>query len=255
MRQLLLLLFFLVASVYSRAQQKAAKPAFRALVLYENGGHHLAFTNAAIPWLNQLAAERNFTIDYLQKVDSIDDQFLEKYQVFIQLDYVPYGWPEKAQKAFIKYMEQGKSGWVGLHHASLLGDFDGHKMWPWYHEFMGGIRFKNYIPTFAAAEVSVEDSTHPVVKGLPQKFTITAEEWYTYDKNPRPAVKVIAHVDESTYTPASDIKMGDHPVIWSNPKLRAKNVYIFMGHSPQLLQNPAFTTLLSNAVLWAAGKQ
>ncbi|MGN6440109.1 MAG: ThuA domain-containing protein [Agriterribacter sp.] len=255
MRQLLLLLFFLVASVYSRAQQKAAKPAFRALVLYENGGHHLAFTNAAIPWLNQLAAERNFTIDYLQKVDSIDDQFLEKYQVFIQLDYVPYGWPEKAQKAFIKYMEQGKSGWVGLHHASLLGDFDGHKMWHWYHQFMGGIRFKNYIPTFAAAEVSVEDSTHPVVKGLPQKFTITAEEWYTYDKSPRPAVKVIAHVDESTYAPASDIKMGDHPVIWSNPNLRAKNVYIFMGHSPQLLQNPAFTTLLSNAVLWAAGKQ
>lgn len=254
MKLRLLFFLFLVASVYSHAQQKNAKPAFRALVLYENGGHHLAFTNAAIPWLNKLASEKNFIIDYLQKADSIDERFLKKYQVFIQLDYVPYGWPEKAQKAFIKYMEQGKGGWVGLHHASLLGDFDGYKMWPWFYEFMGGIRFKNYIPTFAAGEVVIEDSTHPVVKGLPRKFTISKEEWYTYDKSPRPGVNVIAHVDESTYTPASNIKMGDHPVIWSNGKLKAKNIYIFMGHLPELLQNSAFTTLFTNAVLWAAGQ-
>jgi type 1 glutamine amidotransferase len=31
-------------------------------------------------------------------------------------------------------------------------------------------------------------------------------------------------------------------------------VYIFMGHGPDLMDNKAFTTILRNAVLWAAGK-
>lgn len=30
------------------------------------------------------------------------------------------------------------------------------------------------------------------------------------------------------------------------------NVYIFMGHGPELLRNEAYTVLLRNAVLWAA---
>jgi len=35
----------------------------------------------------------------------------------------------------------------------------------------------------------------------------------------------------------------------------ARNVYIFMGHGPDLLQNQAYSTLLRNAILWAASKQ
>ena len=60
-------------------------------------------------------------------------------------------------------------------------------------------------------------------------------------------------MDEATYTPDSKIKMnGDHPVIWSNEKVKAKNVYIFMGHRAEHFQNKAFTTLFHNAILWAS---
>jgi type 1 glutamine amidotransferase len=38
------------------------------------------------------------------------------------------------------------------------------------------------------------------------------------------------------------------------PAHAARNLYIFMGHGPDLLNNEAFTTLLRNAILWAAGK-
>jgi type 1 glutamine amidotransferase len=48
--------------------------------------------------------------------------------------------------------------------------------------------------------------------------------------------------------------MGDHPVIWTNERVAARNVYIFMGHGPDLLESKAFTTILRNAVLWAAGR-
>jgi len=65
-------------------------------------------------------------------------------------------------------------------------------------------------------------------------------------------IDVLAKVDESTYSPDSSVKMGDHPVIWINPRMAARNVYIFMGHGPWLLENKAFTGILRNSILWAA---
>jgi len=61
-------------------------------------------------------------------------------------------------------------------------------------------------------------------------------------------------VDESTYIPGSEIKMGDHPVIWTNTNYKARNIYIFMGHSPDLFNNPAYRTFFRNSIFWAAGK-
>jgi phenylalanyl-tRNA synthetase alpha chain len=124
-------------------------------------------------------------------------------------------------------------------------------MWPWFSDFMGGIRFKSYIAKRVAGTVVVEDASHPCLKGLPSTFVVKEEEWYTYDKDPRPNVHVLAHVDESSYEPSSDIKMGDHPVIWTNEKMKARNIYILMGHHPSLFTNDSYKTLLRNAILWA----
>jgi type 1 glutamine amidotransferase len=248
MRLLIAILFLL------QFQTVVAQPRFRALVLFENGGHHLGFTNAARPWLNKLAIDSNFTVDYIMKTDSITTSFLGKYQLFIQLDFPPYGWKAAAVSAFEDYIKNGGGGWIGLHHATLLGEFDGFPMWQWFSEFMGGIRFKNYIPGFARATVRVEVSSHPCMKNLPAAFPVSREEWYTYDKSPRPGVKVLASVDESTYTPGSHIKMGDHPVIWTNENVKARNLYIFMGHGPDLFENSFYTTLLRNTIFWAAQK-
>lgn len=228
-------------------------PRFRALALYQNGGHHIAYSKRARIWLDDLAAKNNFAVDYINTPDPIDEAYLKRYKLFIQLDYAPYGWPEKAAAAFQDYIEQGKGGWIGFHHASLIGEFDGFKTWDWFSNFMGGIKWKDYIPTFARANVLVEDAKHPVMRGVPAKFPVLAEEWYTWDKDPRPNVHVIATVDESSYEPDSKIKMGDHPVIWSNPNVKARNVYIFMGHTPDLFDNNAYTQIFRNAIFWAAG--
>ncbi|HSC37543.1 MAG TPA: ThuA domain-containing protein, partial [Chitinophagaceae bacterium] len=120
-------------------------PARRAIVvLYENGGHHVDYSRAARVWLDRLAADSNFLITYINNTDSIDEGFLNKYGLFIQLDYPPYAWKEKAVAAFEQYIEQGKGGWIGFHHAGLLGEFDGYPMWKWFSGFMGGIRYTNY---------------------------------------------------------------------------------------------------------------
>jgi len=227
---------------------------FKVLALYENKGHHVAYGKAAMVWLNKLAADSSFTIDYFQNTDSIDEHRLSKYQLFIQLDYPPYAWKEKAVQAFQRYIREGWGGWIGFHHATLLGEFDGYPMWKWFSVFMGDIVYKNYIATFSTAKVRTEDSLHPVMKGVPLSFIIDKEEWYTYNKSPRPNVQVIASVDEASYQPATDIKMGDHPVIWTNLNYKARNVYIFMGHGPELFSNKNYTTIFRNSIFWAAAK-
>jgi type 1 glutamine amidotransferase len=233
-------------------QANATPPRFRAIALYENGGHHIAYSKAARVWLDKLAADSNFAIDYIQNTDQIDAAFLSHYQLFIQLDYAPYNWKPAAVKAFEDYIDKGRGGWIGFHHATLLGEFDGFPMWDWFYHFMGQIRFKDYIPDFADGIVHVEDKQHPVMKGVPDSFRIKSEEWYTYDQSPRPHVQVIAHVNESSYEPASAKKMGDHPVIWSNPAVKARNIYIFMGHSPELFNDDVYKTIFTNAIFWAA---
>jgi type 1 glutamine amidotransferase len=235
---------------FAHAQQTPRK--FKVLAIAEKGGIHKPFVDAAKVWLAQESVKDNFTVDYIEDTAKFDDAFLAQYQLFIQLNFPPYAWTPTAMAAFQRYIDEGRGGWIGFHHATLLGEFDGYPIWPWFSGFMGGIRFKTYIPTFATGTVTVEAPEHPVMKGLSGRFTIENEEWYIYDKSPRPNVHVLASVDENTYSPASRIKMGDHPVVWTNEHIKARNVYIFMGHHAELFQNSSFTTLFHNSILWAA---
>src|SRR5258708_6174566 len=180
----ILIIISFCAFTIAYAQPKSSR--FKVIALYENGGHHVEYSKAARIWLDKLAVDSNFSIDYIQNTDKIDEAFLNQYQLFIQLDYAPYAWKPAAVEAFQKYIEQGKGGWIGFHHASLLGEFDGYPMWQWFSGFMGGIRWKNYIATFGQAKADVENKRHPVIKGLPSTFIIKKDEWYTYNKSPRP---------------------------------------------------------------------
>jgi hypothetical protein len=246
---------YVVSNTASAQSSSVAKLHPKILVLSEDKGHHVEYSMKAKQWLNHLASGNSFDITYINQTELIDSAFLSHYQLFIQLDFPPYMWSDKSKKAFEAYIDNGWGGWIGFHHATLLGEFDGYPMWNWFSDFMGGIRWKNYIAGFASAKVNLEDADHPVVKGLPKSFLISKDEWYTYDKSPRPNVHVIAAVDEASYLPPSDIKMGDHPVIWSNPSVKARNVYIFMGHSPVLFDDKNYVRLFKNAIFWGLGKE
>lgn len=252
MKKRSLCLFFLFI-VFTLPVHAHKKPRFKALAIAEIGGGHALFDEAAKIWLNKLAADSNFTIDYITDPKPITKKLLAKYKLFIQLDYPPYAWSKDAQDAFQEYIEKGKGGWVGFHHPTLLGIFDNYPLWNWYGQFMGGILFKAHIPGGTSATLNIEDSKHPVMKGLPLSFT-TKDEWYIYDKSPRPNVRVLASIDESTYDPVKTVKMGDHPVIWTNERVKARNIYIAMGHFPELFQDEPYTTLVRNSIFWAAKK-
>lgn len=245
------LMMVLFMSMTTMAQ--VAKKTVKVLVLTERGDQHESFVAAAMDWLADFGKEHNYEFTEFNHADGLNKKVLKKYDVFLQLNYPPYTWSKDSEQAFIHAIEKGKIGWVGFHHATLLGEFDGYSMWDWFSNYMGGIRFKSYIAPTASGKVTIEAPEHPVMKGVSTSFVCPNDEWYTFNKNPRPNVHVLASVDESTYSIDTDVKMGDHPVIWSNEHVKARNVYFLMGHSKVLFGSEDFKKMFSNALLWAAG--
>lgn len=244
MKRLIILVLALVSMTCAAAEKNV-------LILTERGGQHGPFTDAAIEWLADLSAREGFSLTEIHNTAPINREYLKGFDLIIQLDFPPYTWTDAAQEAFIEYIEQGLGAWIGFHHATLLGEFDGYPMWDWFSGFMGGIVYSNYIAPLSDGTVSVEASEHPVMLGVSPEFVVEDDEWYTYDRSPRANVKVLASVDEDSYTLDTDIRMGDHPVVWTNPAVKARNIYFQMGHSPKLLSNPDFTRMLTNAINWS----
>lgn len=231
------------------------QPKFKAIVLTEHAPGHESFVVAGLKWLNDYASQENFEYIEINTPDTLTKEFLKNYKLFIQLNFPPYMWSDESKAAFEDYIDNGKGAWIGFHHASLLGEFDGYPIWPWFSDFLGGIRFKNYIAARADGEVQLEKKDHPVFDGLPTHFNLPGEEWYTFDKSPRANSEVLAVVDENSYKPATDIKMGDHPVIWTNPKKKSRNIYFLFGHHGGLFDVKEFRQLLANTMKWAVSEK
>ncbi len=235
----------------SLLQNKKGTPApRRVLVLAERGGLHEGFTAAGLKWLEDNKERLNMEITVLNSAKQIAKGEILTYHLVLQLNYPPYVWSSEAQQDMEQYIDRSQGGYIGFHHASLLGEFDGYPMWTWFSDFMGKIRYKNYIAEKCDGTVQVEDRRHPVMKDVPGTFVIPDDEWYTYEQDPRPNVHVLAHVDEASYTTKTDIKMGDHPVVWINPSKVSRNVYFQFGHSKLLFDTPAFVTMFENSLRW-----
>ncbi|MES1221570.1 MAG: ThuA domain-containing protein, partial [Bacteroidota bacterium] len=179
----------------------------------------------------------------------VNDANLANYQVFLQLHEAPFDMSYDQQAAIQKFIEQGK-GWVGIHAAGLTGkDFlaPQKKYWQWFEDYMGGVTYSPH-PAFQKGVVIIEDHKHPVTKNLPDRFEVP-DEWYEFNKNPRPNVRVLGVADESSYK--QNKPMGDHPIIWTNEKFD-RMIYIGIGHDASLCSDKNFTILVRDAILWAA---
>src|ERR1700761_4574082 len=178
-QQSIAILFLVITTVFAHPvrAEHSHQPRFRVIAIAEEGGIHKPFVDAAKQWLAKESRADHFTVDYITNTNGINAAFLAHYQLFIQLNYPPYNWTSTAKEAFTQAIEQGTIGWVGFHHATLLGEFDGYPIWPWFSQFMGGIRWTQYIATFATGTVHNEDPTHPVMHNVPATFPIENEEW------------------------------------------------------------------------------
>ena len=228
-----------------------AQKTFRVLVVGSLAKDHVKMMDSAQPFFDRLASEMHFTVDFTKDTSVINDANLAKYQIFIMLHLAPFDMSPAQQASLQKFIEAGK-GWIGIHAAGLTGKqfHAGAPYWDWFQEFMGGIVYSPH-PAFQKGTVIVEDRKHPTTQNLDEKFEIS-DEWYEFDKSPRPNVKVLAVADETSYK--QNKPMGDHPIIWTNEKY-PHTIYIGVGHDPSVLTNKNYVQLLHDSILWAAGKK
>ena len=206
---------------------------------------------AADPFLRQVAAENHFDIDITNDPAVLTDANLARYRLVVALQEAPFDIPPANQAALQRFIESGH-GWIGTHAAGLTGrQFlrPGMPYWQWFEDFLGGVTYSPH-PRYQRGTLIIEDPTHPVTRGLPQRFQIS-DEWYEFDRSPRSNrdnVHVLAIADESSYH--QNKPLGDHPLIWSNPRY-AHTIYIAIGHDPSLIADPNYQRLLRNAIRWA----
>ncbi len=224
---------------------------FSAIVVASRAEDHAAMIAAAIPFLERLGAQYNFAISFTQDASQLNETILAGHQVLVQLQLAPFEVPPAQQPAVQQFIERG-GGWVGIHAAGLTGkQFLNARTayWKWFEDFFGGVVYSPH-PAFQKAKVVVDDRDHPVMTNLPARFEIS-DEWYEFDRSPRPNVRVLAAVDEGTYKQTR--RMGDHPIIWSNEKY-GRMIYIGIGHSPADWEDSNYAKLIRDAILWAGSR-
>ena len=162
------------------------------------------------------------------------------------------------QKRDFRAWMEGGGGFVGIHGAGGDPSYE----WDWYVEELLRAQFTAHImgPQFQPATLRIEDRDHPATRHLEETWTHT-EEWYSFEASPRGrGVRVLASVDESTYVPVADflwinrdLRMGDHPVIWSHCVGRGRALFSALGHRAEAYALPEYRGVLEGAIAWAAG--
>ena len=142
------------------------------------------------------------------------------------LNYPPFG-GTTAQAAFEKYLGEGKGGWVGLHHASLYGPEvtpDNEKPWVGLQSARPD-QLRKLHRVLRRGDRSPRRAGPSDLQGCAPRVPGDERRMVHVGESPRPHVRVLANVDESSYKPPSNIKMGDHPVIWTNEDYKGRNLY------------------------------
>jgi type 1 glutamine amidotransferase len=156
------------------------------------------------------------------------------------------------QAAFQGFIENG-GGYVGIHAANDETASPGNSSyWPWYKNLVGAYFLRHPAGT-PTASIIVEDPSSPVMAGVPNPWTI-ADEWYEWQTNPRTNtnIHILMRVDETTY---SGGQMGDHPFAWYQEYDGGRAFFTGLGHPTSTFSDTTFRKLLTNAIIWTAGKK
>ncbi len=157
--------------------------------------------------------------------------------IVFSVNHDNYG-KDEFQKALNDFADNRK-GIVVLH----AGTWD-HTPWKGFNErFVGGKTPSHGKGEF---EVTLKDPKHPVMKGVPATFKISDEN-YRFEIASKAKVEVLAEN-------APDGGKDPLASVWVVKDRKTRIVGITLGHDDLAHGNPAFKTILVNAVNWVAGR-
>ncbi len=224
-----------------------------------NGFRHDEAISAGQTALDAIAKKRGWSIFATENGATINDGDLARFDVVVFHNTSGPILSEDQETALRTWIEAG-GGFVGIHGAGGDPSYE----WSWYVEDLLAAQFTGHPmgPQFQEATVVVEDREHPASKHLPQTWSRT-DEWYSFEESPRSkGVRVLATLDESTYSPemnmfyffSSDLRMGDdHPILWSQCIGEGRAFYSAMGHQASAYEEELYVGVLEGAIAWAAG--
>ena len=225
-------------------QGALAGDAFRALVFSKTAGFRHGSIPSGIAMMQQLAADNCFEIETSESSSIFNAADLARFDVVIFLCTTGNILNETEQAAFETWFRAG-GGFVGIHSAT-----DTEYQWPFYGQLVGAY-FSNH-PAIQNATITIEDRDHPSTSFLADQWA-RRDEWYNFATNPRPLVRVLATLDESSYNGG---QMGaDHPIVWCREFEfeGGRSWYTAGGHTSESYSEPEFRRHVLGGVFWAAG--
>jgi type 1 glutamine amidotransferase len=228
-------LLTLVVLALAAAPAAAAQP--RILAFTKTAGFHHDSIPAAVAALQN---QSRFAVDVTTDAGAFTGANLARYKAVVFLLTTGDVLDDTQQAAFEHYV-RGGGGYVGIHSAA-----DTEYEWPFYGRLMGAY-FKQH-PAVQPATVHVIPAFADAAR-LPRSWTRT-DEWYSFRTNPRGNVRVLATVDESTYTGGT---MGaDHPLVWCHRFYKGRGWYSGMGHTAESWSDPKFLRHVRLGIRFAA---
>lgn len=229
----------------------AGKP---RLLLFEkiNGFRDDPSVKAAHAAFLAMAKRKGWTIATADKGGAINPATLSQFDAIIWNNISGDVLTLSQRDALKTYLENG-GAFIAVHGSGG----DPVYFWDWYADRLIGARFAGHPmePQFQDARVVVQSPSHPIARKLPREWVMN-DEWYSFKTNPRSAgAQVILSLDESSYKPVGpmgvDLKMGDHPLAWTNCLGKGRTFYSAIGHRPETYSQPQHVALLEAAVEWA----
>jgi len=245
-----LLSFGIVAFGLMAEAGRAQQPPLHVLAFYSTNVErdHVDFALQALTFFQDAAKRDNFQFESTTNWDDLNPQRLKGVQLILCLNDSAH--TAEQRTAFEQYMEHG-GGWLGFHFAAYN---DSGTQWPWFVQFLGGAVFygNNWPPL--PALLDVDDKTSPVTRHLPAHYLAPANEWYSWQPNPRANkdVKVLLTLDPSNFPLGfkDTLTGGDIPVVWTNTRYRM--IYMNMGHGDKIFSDPHQNQMFEDALLWLA---
>jgi len=221
---------------------QSAEARFAALIFSKTSGFRHDSIPQGIAAIEALGAEHGFAVETTEDAAGFTDAALARYRVIEFLNTTGDILDAGQKAAFERYIRSG-GGFVGVHSAS-----DTDYRWPWYGRLVGAY-FASH-PAIQRATIRIENASHQSMQGLPVTWERT-DEWYNFRDNPRSAVRVLATLDESTYSGGT---MGtDHPIAWCQRIDGGRSWYTAMGHTAESYAEPLFRLHLLGGIESAAG--
>ncbi|MEV0003107.1 lectin [Micromonospora sp. NPDC050980] len=232
-----------VAATSAGTPASAADAPYDVLVFSKTAGFRHDSIAVGTQAVRDLGAANNFTVTATEDAAQFTTANLARFEAVIFLNTTGDVLNASQQAAFETYIGGG-GGYVGVHSAADT-EYD----WPFYGNLVGAW-FASH-PAIQPATVQVADRAHAATAHLPQRWTRT-DEWYDYRTNARSTARVLASLDESTYSGGS--MGGDHPHAWCKSYGGGRSFYTGGGHTQASYAEPAFRAHLLGGIRYAAGR-